>query len=58
MIAEALPNSGWKELARLNGILKKKEYEQGYPHVSFSNGKIVCKNVEGDVVCLTVSKDK
>jgi hypothetical protein len=56
VLAEASPDSGWKELARVNDILKKREYEQGYPHVAISNGKIVCKNIEGDVVCLYVGK--
>jgi hypothetical protein len=56
VLAEASPNSGWKELARINAVLKKKEYEQGYSHVAISNDRIVCKNVEGDVVCLSVSK--
>jgi len=55
VLAEASPNSGWKELARINGILKKGKYEQGYPHVALSNGIIVCKNIEGDIVCLSLT---
>ena len=55
VLAEASANSGWKELARINGVLKKEKYEQGYPHVALSNGRIVCKNVEGDVVCLSLT---
>ena len=55
VLAEASPNSGWKELARINGVLKKEKYEQGYPHVALSNGRIVCKNIEGDVVCLSLT---
>lgn len=56
VLAEASPDSGWKELARVSGVLKKREYEQGYPHVAISNGKIICKNIEGDVVCLSVKQ--
>ncbi len=55
VLAEASPNSGWKELARINGVLKKEKYDQGYPHVALSNGRIICKNVEGDVVCLSLT---
>jgi outer membrane protein assembly factor BamB len=54
VLAEASPRSGWKELCRLNGVFKKSEYEQGYPHVVFSGGRIVCRNMEGDLVCLSV----
>jgi len=54
VLAEASPESGWQELARLDGILKKRDYEQGYPHVVFSGGRIVCRNMEGDIVCLSV----
>ncbi len=55
VLAEASPRSGWKELSRLDGILNKTTYEQGYPHVVISNGRIVCRNIEGDVVCLSVA---
>lgn len=58
VLAEALPDSGWKELARVNGILNKRKYEQGYAHLAFSNGRIVCRNIEGDVVCLSVGLGK
>jgi outer membrane protein assembly factor BamB len=54
VLAEASPHSGWKVLARLDGILNKTKYEQGYPSVAFSNSMIVCRNIEGDVVCLSV----
>jgi hypothetical protein len=56
VLAEASPGSGWKELARVNGVLKKSAYEQGYPHVVFCDGKILCRNMEGDLVCLSVDK--
>jgi len=54
VLAEASPRSEWKELCRLNGVFKKSEYEQGYPHVVFCGGRIVCRNMEGDMVCLSV----
>ena len=54
VLAEASPRSGWKELCRLNGVFKKSEYEQGYPHVVFGGGRIVCRNMDGDLVCLSV----
>jgi outer membrane protein assembly factor BamB len=54
VLAEASPGSGWKELSRVDGILKQTEYEQGYPHVAFCDGTIVCRNMEGDIVCLSV----
>ena len=54
VLAEASRDSGWKELTRLEGVFTKSEYEQGYPHVVFSEGKIVCRNMEGDMVCLSV----
>ena len=54
VLAEASRDSGWKELTRLKGVFTKSEYEQGYPHVVFSEGKIVCRNMEGDMVCLSV----
>lgn len=54
VLAEASPDSGWKELARVENVLKKAKYEQGYPHVALSNGRIVCRNIEGDIVCLSV----
>jgi len=57
VLAEASPGSGWKELCRMDGILKKSDYEQGYPHVVFSDGRILCRNMEGDIVCLSVRKD-
>jgi outer membrane protein assembly factor BamB len=56
VLAEASPGSGWKELCRLNGVLNQSDYEQGYPHVAFSGGRIVCRNMEGDLVCLSVRK--
>jgi len=56
ILAEASPAAGWKELARINGVLTKTEYEQGYPHVAFSQGRIVCRNMDGDIVCLSVQK--
>jgi outer membrane protein assembly factor BamB len=56
VLAEASPGSGWKELSRVNGILKRADYEQGYPHLAFSDGRIVCRNMEGDLVCLSVRK--
>ncbi|MGH7867854.1 MAG: hypothetical protein ACREP9_09555, partial [Candidatus Dormibacteraceae bacterium] len=58
VLAEASPGSGWKELARVNGVLKKSAYEQGYPHVAFFDGRIVCRNMEGDLVCLSVRNDR
>ncbi len=58
ILAEASPGSGWKELARINGVLKKSAYEQGYPHVVFCDGKILCRNMEGDLVCLSVQDHK
>ena len=57
VLAEASPGSGWKELCRVNGVLKKSDYEQGYPHVAFANGRIFCRNMEGDIVCLSVRRD-
>ncbi len=54
VLAEATPSSGWKELARVNGVLHKSDYEQGYPHVVFCEGKILCRNMEGELVCLSV----
>jgi outer membrane protein assembly factor BamB len=54
VLAEASPACGWKELCRLNGVLKGSEYEQGYPNVAFGGGRIVCRNMEGDLVCLSV----
>lgn len=42
VLAEASPGSGWKELARVRGVLKKAAYEQGYPHVVFCAGRILC----------------
>ena len=50
----ASPRSAWKELCRLNVVFKKSEYEQGYPHVVFSGGRIVCRNMEGDLVWMSV----
>jgi outer membrane protein assembly factor BamB len=58
VLAEASPGSGWKELARANGVLKRSAYEQGYPHVVFSDGKILCHNIEGELVCLSVRNDR
>ena len=46
-----------KELSRMDGILKRTDYEQGYPHVAFSDSTIVCRNMEGDLVCLSARKD-
>ena len=57
VLAEASPGSGWKELCRVNGILKKSDYEQGYPHVVFADGRIFCRNMQGDMVCLSVRRD-
>jgi len=54
VLAEASPRSGWNELARVDGVLRKSQYEQGYPHVVFCDGRIICRNMEGDVVCLSV----
>ena len=54
VLAEASARSGGKELGRLNGVLKRSDYEQGYPHVVFSGGRIVCRNMEGDIVCFSV----
>jgi outer membrane protein assembly factor BamB len=54
VLAEASPGSGWKELCRMEGILKRTKYEQGYPHLAFCDGRIVCRNMEGDIVCLSV----
>jgi len=42
----------------MNGIFKKSDYEQGYPHVVFADGRILCRNMEGDIVCLSVHKDR
>jgi outer membrane protein assembly factor BamB len=56
VLAEASPGSGWKELARIDGIFKKSVYEQGYPHVVFCAGKILCRNMEGDLVCLSTAR--
>jgi hypothetical protein len=28
--------------------------EQGYPHVVFCDAKILCRNMEGELVCLSV----
>jgi outer membrane protein assembly factor BamB len=58
VLAEASPSSGWKELARMNGVFKKSEYEQGYPHVAFSDGRIVCRNMEGEIVCFSVRENR
>jgi len=58
VLAEASPRCGWNELCRLNGVLKKGEYEQGYPHVVFCGGRIVCRNMEGDIVCLSVRENR
>jgi hypothetical protein len=57
VLAEASPGSGWKELSRVNGVLKKAEFEQGYPHVVFAEGKILCRDMEGELVCLSVQQD-
>ena len=56
VLADASPDSSWKELARVNGVFKKSACEQGYPHVVFCDGKILCRNMEGDLVCLSVQK--
>ncbi len=58
VLAEASPGSGWKELARVNGLLKRTAYKQGYPHVVFCAGRILCRNTEGDLVCLSVQNDR
>jgi hypothetical protein len=57
ILAEASPGSGWKEFACINRVLKKSVYEQGYPHVVFCDGKILCRNMEGNLVCLSVRND-
>jgi len=57
VLAEASPGSGWKQLARVNGVLKKSAYEQGYPHVVFCDAKILCRNMEGELICLSVRND-
>ncbi len=42
----------------MNGVLKKSAHEQGYPYVVFCEGKILCRNMEGDLVCLSVQDHK
>ena len=35
VLAEALPGSGWKELARINGVLKKSRLRAGLSSCGF-----------------------
>jgi hypothetical protein len=56
-IAEATPSS-FKEISSCNVLESEQTFRRFWTHPGFCNGRLHCKDVAGNLVCIDVSKSK
>ncbi|MBN1676844.1 MAG: PQQ-binding-like beta-propeller repeat protein, partial [Kiritimatiellae bacterium] len=57
-LVEATPSpASYRELARIDGVLTRvtASYHCGYSRLAMGHGKIICNNIDGQVVCFAAS---
>ena len=58
-LAEAAPSAGrYRQLATVTDVIRRHDdspkHYPGYNHVVLGHGRLVCNNVDGDLVCFAV----